>query len=120
MIDNDEIEFFEFTAEEQANWINLLFNEAQREKVLTYAPDAPKRISTVVRQIKYLMDSDGCECSIEFERCEMFQMSLYIHVDVVDFGTSPKNFWIFQDVIRKVDTIEVKYLPYTGQFRTES
>jgi hypothetical protein len=112
----EDFEFFEVTDEERANWLNILIDEARREKVLTYTPEALKRIRNIIDFIRTLMRDDDCEYTINLEKCDIFQQSLYINVDVVDFGTSPKNFWLFQDIIKKTDSIEIKWLP-TGKTR---
>jgi len=115
-MNTEEFEFFEFTEEEEANWLEVLYEDAMREKVMVYTQDAPKRIKAVVGGLKLLLKADQCNYTLNFERCEIFQRSIYVHVEVVDFGTSPKNYWIFQDIIREADSFEVAWLP-TGKVR---
>ena len=38
-MEHEELEFFEFTDEERANWIELLAKENMREKVVMYDPE---------------------------------------------------------------------------------
>jgi len=115
-MEHEEFEIFEFTEEEKANWIERLVEENLREKVQTYDPAALERIKSFKQNIKLLLEQDGCEYTMEFERCPYFQKSLYLHLDVVDFGTSPKNYWLLQDALRYVNSFSVKWLP-TGKAR---
>jgi len=115
-MEHEEFEILEFTDEEKANWIEMLVKENLREKVLTYDPEVLKRINTVKRHLKLLLEQDVCDYTMDFERCPYFQKSLYLHLEVVDFGTSPKNFWLLQDVMRSVNSFSVLWLP-TGKVR---
>ncbi|MDR2599590.1 MAG: hypothetical protein LBC73_04870 [Oscillospiraceae bacterium] len=112
----EEFERFEFTDEERANWIDILVNEKLREKVLVYDPDVLERIEYVIKNLKTLLKSDNCEYTIHFERCPYFETTIYVHLDVVDFGTSPKNFWIFQSIMDKINSFEAVWLS-TGKVR---
>jgi len=112
----EEFEILELSDEEKANWIDMLVNENLREKVLVYDPEALERINSFKRTLKLLLKQDGCDYTMSFERCPYFQTSLYLHLEVVDFGTSPKNFWMFQDALKKVNSFEAVWLP-TGKVR---
>ena len=113
---HDELEIFEFTDEEKANWIEMLVKENMREKVVTYDPAVLERINTVQKNLKILLEQDKCDYTMSFERCPYFQQSLYLHLEVVDFGTSPKNFWLFEDVMRSVNSFSAMWLK-TGKVR---
>jgi len=115
-MEHEEFEIFEFTEEEKANWIELLVKENMREKVQTYDPEALKRINRVKRSLKLLLEQDNCDYTMEMERCPYFQQSLYLHLEVVDFGTSPKNYWMLDSAMRDVNSFSVKWLP-TGKVR---
>jgi len=111
VMNTEEFEFFEFTEEEEANWLEMLYEEAMREKIMVYTQDAPKRIKAVVGGLKLILKAEQCNYTLYFERCEVFQRSIYVHIETADFGASQKNFWIFQDIIREVDSFEVSWLP---------
>jgi len=107
----EEFERFEFTEEEKANWIELLVKENMREKIVTYDPVVLERIKTVQQNLKILLKQDNCDYTMSFERCPYFPQALYLHLEVVDFGTSPKNFWLFQGVMRDVNSFSATWLP---------
>ena len=110
IMEHEELEAFEFTDEERAYWIEMLVQENLREKVVTYDPEVLERIKTVRRHLELLLKQDNCDYKMEFERCPYFQQSLYLHLEVVDFGTSPKNFWLFEDVMRNINSFEAVWL----------
>ena len=115
-MESEEFETLELSDEERANWINMLVNENLREKVLVYDPEALERIKKFKQCLKTVLEQDGCDHTISFERCPIFQRSLYLHLEVADFGTSPKNFWLFHEALRYVNSFEALWLP-TGKVR---
>ena len=67
IMEHEELEIFEFTEEERANWIEMLVKENMREKVVTYDPEVLKRINTVQRHLKLLLEQDNCDYTMSFE-----------------------------------------------------
>ena len=114
--ESEEFEILELSDEEKANWIEMLVKENLREKVLVYDPEALKRINSFTRHLKLLLKQDGCDYTMSFERCPYFQTSIYLHLEVVDFGTSPKNYWLFQEALKNVNSFAAVWLP-TGKVR---
>jgi len=91
MIFRDDFEnMTEEEIEQQEKILYIIHGAMNREKTMTYTPDAPKRIKSV----------------------------LYIVVELPIIGGNPRTHWQFQRVISEVDALEIKWLP-TGNFRME-
>jgi len=104
--------------ERQENVLDIIHGEMNREKTMTYAPDAPKRIKSVVGYIESLLHGEDFEYKINYERCEIFGSALYIVAEVPIIGGNPRTHWNFQRLVDNVDAFEIKWQP-TGRFRME-
>ena len=104
--------------EQQKKILDIIHAEMNREKTMTYAPEAPKRIKSVVGYIDGLLYGEDFEYKIDYERCEMFGSAMYISVEVPIMGGNPRNHWQFQRLASNVDAIEIKWQP-NGKFRME-
>ena len=104
--------------ERQEKILDIIHASMNREKTMTYAPDAPKRIKSVVGYIESLLRDEDFEYKINYERCEIFGKALYIVVDVPIIGGNPRTHWYFWFLVKEVDAFEIKWQP-TGRFRME-
>ena len=104
--------------ERQNKILDVIFNAMDREKTMTYAPEAPKRIKSVVRYIDALLRNEDFEYKINYERCEIFGSALYIVVEVPIMGGNPRTHWNFWFLVKEIDALEIKWLP-NGKFRME-
>jgi len=118
MLRDDFENMTEEEIEQQEKILDIIHGEMNREKTMTYTPDAPKRIKSVVGHIDGLLRNEDCNYTINYERCEIFGSALYIVVEVPIIGGNPRNHWQFQRVISEVDALDIKWQP-NGKFRME-
>jgi len=104
--------------ERQVKILEIIHGEMNREKTMTYAPDAPKRIKSVVGYIEGLLREEDFEYKINYERCKIFGSALYITVDVPIIGGNPRTHWYYWFLVKEIDALEIKWQP-TGRFRME-
>ena len=108
MIEED----FDITTEAKFEYfINILKQEADREKTMIMLPDAMKRIISVTSAIKSLLKTDGYNFTMTTKRYDTFPQDLTIIVETEVFDVRLDDYWIYKDIINKVDDYSAEGIP---------